>query len=356
MSVNISFEGRSIGENCATFFVADLSANHDGSLSRAIDLINLAAEAGADAAKFQNFSADTIVSNKGFEDLGKRTHQASWEKSVYQVYKEASLPLGWSAELKAACDEAHIVYFTTPYSLEIIDQVDPFVSLYKIGSGDINYNDLLLKVASKRKPIFLATGASDMREVLRAIRTIESEWLCPKIVVMQCNTNYTGATENFKYVNLRVIESYLREFPDYLVGLSDHTRSFSAVLGAVALGAKVVEKHFTDDQSRAGPDHLFSMTPRSWRAMVNATRDLEKMMGSKTKDVAANEKESRIVQRRCVRAARDIKAGEIILGEDLCVLRPAPPGSIEPLYLWEIIGNKAKTDISSGSYLTFNLI
>ena len=354
--MNIFFEGRSIGENRTTFFIADISANHDGNLLWAIDLIYEAAEAGADAAKFQNFQADTIVSNKGFDDLGKKTHQAAWKKSVYDVFEAASIPLDWIPTLKEACNKAGIVYFTTPYSLEIVDKVDPFVSLYKIGSGDINYTDLLLKIAAKHKPIFLATGASDMIDVLRAVRTIESEWRCPDLVVMQCNTNYTNSPDNFKYVNLRVIETYLEEFPNYIIGLSDHTPGHSAVLGAVALGAKVIEKHFTDDRSREGPDHAFSMMPDEWREMVKRTRELEFALGSRTKVVSENEKESKIVQRRCIRAARDIKAGEILSTSNLSVLRPAPPDSIEPSQLPKIIGKKVTINISSGTHLTYKSI
>src|SRR5262249_44313002 len=150
-----------------------ISANHDGDLDRARTLIRLAAGAGADAAKFQNFRASRIVSGAGFESLGEKTsHQAKWEKSVFQVYQEASLPWEWTGVLKDECDRAGIDYFSTPYDLEAVDMLDPYVSIFKVGSGDITWPEMLRKVAGKRKPVLLAAGASDIGEVQRAVAEI----------------------------------------------------------------------------------------------------------------------------------------------------------------------------------------
>ena len=163
---NISIEGRVIGAGHPTYFVADIAANHDGSLSRAKELIYMAAEAGADAAKFQHFEAATIVSEKGFRALGnKASHQASWKKSVYEVYEAASLNPDWSMELKHECEKAGITFFTSPYSLEIVDKIDQYVEAYKIGSGDITWLQIVTHIAKKNKPYIIATGASSLEDV-----------------------------------------------------------------------------------------------------------------------------------------------------------------------------------------------
>ena len=154
----ITLGRRKIGDASPTYFIADISANHDGKLERAKSLIRLVAEAGADAAKFQNFRAPSIVSRRGFADLGGQfSHQSRWKKSVYEVYEEASLPWAWTAALKAECDSAGIDYFSTPYDFEAVDMLDPYVEVFKIGSGDITWLEMLRYVAGKRKPVLLAT-------------------------------------------------------------------------------------------------------------------------------------------------------------------------------------------------------
>ena len=168
---------------------------------------------------------------------------------------------------------------------------------------------------------------------------------------MQCNTNYTGSLDNFNHIHLRVLTTYRTLFPDLILGLSDHTPGHATVLGAVALGARVIEKHFTDDPTRVGPDHPFSMTPSTWREMVDRTRELERALGSPDKFVADNEKETVIVQRRCLRAGRDIKAGEVFTREMIDVLRPATPGAILPYEIEAVIGCKARVDIPCGKEL-----
>lgn len=156
-----------------TYFIADIAANHDGDINRAKKLCLLAKESGADAVKFQHFKAQTIVSDKGFKDLGsQQSHQAEWEKSVYDVYNDASVPLDWTPELKSYCDEIGIDFFTTPYDLDYVDYLDNFVSRYKIGSGDITWHKMLHKVASKGKPVILATGASTIQEVIDAVNIL----------------------------------------------------------------------------------------------------------------------------------------------------------------------------------------
>ena len=347
----IKIGNRYIGIGDAPYFIADIGANHDGSLDKAFKLIELAKEAGADAAKFQNFKADQIVSKLGFESLGGQVgHQANWKKSVFEIYEEASISQDWTPLLKKKCVEVGIDYFTSPYDLESVDHVDPYVDLYKIGSGDITWLEIIKHIASKNKPILIATGASEMTDVVRAMNTIEA--CTDNVVLMQCNTNYTLDAEKYKHVNLNVLKTFSARFPNVILGLSDHTLGHATVLGAVALGAVFIEKHFTDSNENEGPDHKFAMNPKSWRKMVDNANILYHSLGDGIKTVELNENDAKIVQRRCLRAARDISKGEIITKEDFVVLRPAPKDSIEPYELDKLIGKIIIQDIKEGDHIT----
>lgn len=349
---HVQLGARWVGDEMPTYFIADISANHDGQLDRARLLIRLAKEAGADAAKFQNFRADRIVSCRGFEQLGNQVaHQARWKRSVFQVYEDATLPWEWTEELKRTCDEVGIDFFSTPYDFEAVDMLDRYVEFYKIGSGDITWPEMLEKVAGKGKPVLLATGAASIGEVQRAVGTIRA--INPHIVLMQCNTNYTGSIENFGYVHLNVLRAFREMYPDAVLGLSDHTPGHAAVLGAIALGARVVEKHFTDDTGREGPDHPFSMSPAAWRDMVDRARELELALGDADKRVQANEAQTVVVQRRCLRAARDLPIGATLTRGDLDVLRPAPAGSIAPWDVSTVIGKTLRHPVRQGEHLTW---
>jgi sialic acid synthase SpsE len=354
MTMEIMIGDRIVGENHPTYFIADIAANHDGSLERAKYLIHLAKQAGADAAKFQNFRAPKIVSDFGFRSMSdQKSHQARWKKSVFEVYKDASIPFEWTPELKAVCDEVGIDYFSSPYDFDAIDMLDPYVPAYKIGSGEIDWIEPLERMAGKGKPVLLATGASTIGEVQKAVHTILK--INPQLVLLQCNTNYTASPENFNHINLRVLNTYHSMFPALVLGLSDHTPGHATVLGAVALGARVIEKHFTDDNLREGPDHPFAMDPEAWEDMVKNTRQLERAMGTADKFIEKNEVETSVIQRRCLRAARDIKSGEVLTRAMIDVLRPATPGAIKPDQVGVLIGTKAIVDIPSGKELRWTM-
>ena len=343
-----------VGDGEPVYFIADIGANHHGELNRAKELIQLAKDAGANAVKFQNFQAPSIVSKYGFETLGAQlSHQSKWNKSVYEIYQDASLPWDWTSELKAVCNQVGVDYFSSPYDPEAVDMLDPYVSVYKIGSGDITWPEILLKIAGKGKPVILATGASEIDDVERAVEIITS--VNDKLVLMQCNTNYTGSIENFKHLHLKVLKTYSEMFPDIVLGLSDHTPGHSAVLGAIALGARVIEKHFTDDNQRNGPDHPFAMNPTSWCEMINHSRELECALGSPNKFVADNERDTVIVQRRCLRARVDLKAGAVIEREMIDILRPAPLNAIYPYDLDRVIGSILTSNVKAGDYLTWQM-
>jgi len=336
---------RKISIDSPVYFIADIGANHDGDIERAKELIWLAAESGANAAKFQHFAAETIVSDFGFKALGgKLAYQQKWEKSVFEVYKDASLDMSWTEILLKTCNEAKLDFFTSPYSLQIVDEVDHFVPAYKIGSGDITFTEIISHIARKQKPVLLSTGASTLSDVERAIDSILRYNL--NIVLMQCNSNYTGDVANSKYINLEVINTYKRKYPQMVLGLSDHTSGDSTVLAAIALGARVIEKHFTDDNKRKGPDHYFAINPSSWEIMVKKSRELEASLGSGIKEIEENEQESVVLQRRSLCTTQDLPANHILREGDLTALRPAPMNSYEPYRKSELVGKtliKSKT-------------
>ena len=347
----LTIDDKRIGEDHPTYFIADIAANHDGDLGRAKELIYLAKEAGADAAKFQHFKAETIVSDHGFKLLGEQqSHQSKWKKSVFEVYKNASVSTDWTQALKETCDKAGITFFTSPYDFDLVDHIDPFVPAYKIGSGDITWIDMVKRIASKGKPYILATGASTMDDVYRAV-AVGLE-INTKLALLQCNTNYTGSLDNMRFVQLNVLKSYRVMFPKMILGLSDHTPGHATVLGAVAIGARVIEKHFTDDISRVGPDHAFSMDPRSWKDMVDRTRELEASLGCGIKKVEDNEQQTIILQRRAVRAISDLPRDHIINAQDLIVLRPCPPGAVLPYEAVNLIGKKLRQTKKAGEHFT----
>ena len=338
----ISNEGR-------PYFIADIAANHDGNLSRAYKLIELAKESGADVAKFQNFKAQTIVSKWAFDAMPKQTHQAKWNKSVYEVYDDASISDEWTAKLKEKCDEIGIEYMTSPYDFDAIDSVDRYVNAYKVGSGDITWLEIIEYMAKKGKPILLATGAASIEEVKAAMACVEK--YTKDIVLMQCNTNYTASDENFKHINLNVLKTYRQLFPDCVLGLSDHTFGHSTVVGAIALGARVIEKHFTDDNGREGPDHKFAMNPTTWKNMVKASNEVWEALGDGVKKVEANEMNSRIVQQRSLFVKKEMKAGDILKRENIIPLRPIMTDGIKPDDLDSIVGKKLCRDIRTGNYI-----
>jgi sialic acid synthase SpsE len=347
----IKFGNRLIGQGEPLYFIADVGANHDGDINKAFKLIELAKEAGADAAKFQNFQAEKIVSKFGFENLGTRlSHQSTWKKSVFEVYQDASISLDWTPLLKAKCDEVGIDFFTSPYDFQSVDAVDPYVDLYKIGSGDITWIEIIEYISKKNKPVLIATGASEMTDVIRAMNAIEA--ITDDVVLMQCNTNYTVDKDKYKYVNLNVLKHFAQRFPNAILGLSDHTLGHATVLGAVSLGALVIEKHFTDCNDNEGPDHKFAMNPKTWRTMVDNANEVYYALGDGIKRVEENEEKSLIVQRRSLRASIDLPIGQVIKKNDLEALRPIPADGFAPYQIEELIGKKLIKSLVKGEHIT----
>lgn len=344
-SQEIKIGSRLIGPGHPTYVIAEIGANFDHDISKAKELILAAKEAGADCAKFQSFLADKIVSGKGFASMQLKGVHGSWGRSVEDVFKDAEFPRAWHKEIADYCREIGIDFSSAPYDFEAVDllmELDvPFI---KIGSGEITWPATLEYIAKKGKPVFLATGDSTLAEVDEAVRVIESTGN-HNLVLMQCITNYPSRIEN---ANINVLKTYESAF-NVLTGYSDHAPGDVVPLGAVALGARVIEKHFTLSKVDKGPDHPHSMEPAELKAMVQRIRNMEAALGSTRKQVVDEESETVIVQRRGLYAARDLAAGETLTLDDIVELRPAL--GILPKFKTVIAGHKIKTARTKGEPL-----
>jgi len=334
---------RWIGTDEQVYIIAEIGSNFDASMERAKMLIDLARNCGADAVKFQCFASDKIISKEGFEGL-RMGFQAKWEKSVYEVYKSAEFHREWHDELFHYANNKGLHFLCSPYDKEAVDIIDRLgVPAFKIGSGDITWHEMLKYIAEKGKPIILSTGASTIAEIDEALKAIRSKGN-DDIILLQCVTNYPS---HFEYANIQAMKVMGKMF-DVLVGYSDHTLGSVVPLGSVALGACIIEKHFTDDKTRTGPDHPFAMDGKEFKEMVDGIRALEKALGSPVKNLYEDEKETVILQRRCLRAARDIPKNSKIKDNMIDVLRPLAKDGLSPKYKEFIIGRKVKRDVRKG--------
>lgn len=335
----IKFRDRLVGSNHPAYIIAEIGANFDGNLEKAMQLCLAAKNAGADCAKFQSFISEKIVSAKGFEKMTLKGVHGTWGRPVSEVFKDAEFPREWHKIISDYCKSIDIHFSTSPYDFEAVDlcmELDvPFI---KIGSGEITWLEMIKKIASTQKPIILATGDATLSEIDDAIRTIEATGN-KQVILLQCITNYPSMIES---ANINVLKTYQNAF-DILTGYSDHSKGDVVILGSIALGGCVVEKHFTINKNDIGPDHPHSMDVEEMSNMVKNIRNLELAMGSTRKFVVEEEQETVFVQRRGLYANRDINAGEEIREEDIVALRPAL--GILPKYKDIIVGKIAKTNI-----------
>ncbi len=338
----IKIGNREIGPGHPTYFIAEIGGNFDGSIEKAKRLIDAAKAAGADCAKFQTFTADTIVSEGGFSKMTLHGVHGSWGRTVSEVFKDVEFPMEWHQEIAEYCKQVGIDFSTSPYFKEAVDLcADMNLPFIKIGSGEITWLEMIEYIAKKGLPIMLATGDATMSEIDEAVRTIEATGN-KNLVLMQCITNYPSKIES---ANVNVLKTYQDAF-GCLTGYSDHSPGHVVALASVVLGGSVIEKHFTLDKTDKGPDHPHSMEPDEFKFMVDSIREVERAMGSTRKEVVEEEAETVYVQRRCLYAKRDLKVGQEITEEDIDVLRPAL--GIPPKYRKTIIGKHLNKDIPKG--------
>jgi N-acetylneuraminate synthase len=333
---------RLVGEGQPALVIADIGANFDGSFDKAKELAHAVKEAGGDVAKVQSFLAPRIVSGKGFGRMQLKGVHGTWNKPVEEVFREAEFPREWHEGFIEYCRSIGIIGTSSPYDFEAVDLLDSLdVDFFKIGSGDITWLEMLKYIAEKGKPMALATGASTLAEVDQAIRTIE-ETGNRDLILMQCITNYPSKVAS---ANLNVLKTYQSAY-NIITGYSDHSPGDVVVLGAIALGAKVIEKHFTLDKTAEGPDHPHSMDPSEFGTMMKRIRLLEGAMGSTRKAVVPEESETVIVQRRGLYANSEIQEGQVITLQDVVELRPAL--GITPQFKSAVVGRAARQRIGCG--------
>lgn len=336
----MKIRGREIGGNAPAYIIAEMSANHAGSLERAKEIIHAAKEAGADCIKIQTYMPDTITIDCDNEYF--HIHNGTWEgENLYQLYGKAFTPWEWQEELKVEAERVGIDFFSTPFDCTAVDFLEELgVEFYKIASFELVDIPLIEYVASKGKPIIMSTGMSTLAEIDDAVTAIRKQGN-DQIALLRCASAYPAITDE---MNLMTMKN-MGEVFGVPVGLSDHSMGSVGAVTAVALGAKIIEKHFCLDRSIENPDSSFSMNPEEFAQMVKDIRQAEKAIGTVKYGVTEQEK-SNIVFRKSIFAVKDIKKGEELTSENIRVIRPGY--GLEPKYYKEILGQRALHDINKG--------
>jgi N,N'-diacetyllegionaminate synthase len=324
-----------------TLIIAEAGVNHNGTIELAKQLIEAAANAGADFVKFQTFKAGTLVSKSAKKAEYQQNNLNDGDDSQYAMLKKLELSEAMHLELITHCEKCGIQFLSTGFDKESIDFLDSLnIPFYKIPSGEITNKPYLQHIARKKRPVVMSTGMANMEEIKAALAVLTENGV-PKnqITVLHCNTEYPTPMED---VNLKAME-HIRNELGVKVGYSDHTVGIEVPIAAVAIGATVIEKHFTLDRNLSGPDHKASMEPNELKAMVSAIRNIEKAIsGSGIKEPSRSEIKNIEIARKSILAAKTIIKGEPFTEENLTVKRPG--NGISPMQWNEVIGQKAKRD------------
>jgi len=344
----VKISNKVVGPQQPVFVIAEAGVNHNGDLKMARELIDVAVAAGADAVKFQTFHADRLVT----ADAPKAQYQVETTgagESQLEMLRRLELAPEAHRELQSYCREREIVFLSTPFDEEAADFLDELgVPAFKISSGDLTNSPLLEHVAAKGKPVILSTGMSDLAELIEAVSVLNSAG-CENPVLLHCVSNYPA---NAAEVNLRAMQTIRAAF-DVPVGFSDHTEGIDVALAAVALGACVIEKHFTLDRSLPGPDHLASLEPAALRQLVTSIRRIESALGDGKKTPSASEMETAKVARRSLVAAQEIAAGATLEREMVALRRPGT--GLTPSELPALLGRRAARAIAPGTLLSLEM-
>lgn len=345
----MEINSRKIGPGFPVYIVAELSANHRQDFDEAVKLIEAAKEAGADAVKLQTYTPDTMTirSDRPEFQIGGGT---LWDgKTLHNLYGEAYTPWEWQPKLKKVADDLGIELFSTPFDKTAVDFLEEMgVPAYKVASFEIVDIPLVEYIASKGKPIIMSTGMATLEEVDEAVRAARNAGVM-QIALLKCTSAYPAPAEE---MNLRTIP-HLAEVFELPVGLSDHTLDIAIPVAAVAMGACIIEKHFTLSRNVPSPDSPFSLEPQEFKAMVEAIRTTEKALGEVRYGVSEQEAKS-LIFRRSLFAVKDIKAGEELTEENVRSIRPGH--GLHPRYLKDILGRRATQDIQQGTPLNWKSI
>ncbi|MFH1562471.1 MAG: N-acetylneuraminate synthase [Nitrospirota bacterium] len=338
----IKIGNRLVGEGEPCFVIAEAGSNHNRDFNQALKLIDVAVEAEADAVKFQTYSAEKLYSRKTPGKEGK--------ESILDLIKRIEMPREWHKDLADYCAEKEIIFLSTPFDLQAVDELEEVgILAYKIASFEITHLPLLEYAAKTGKPIILSTGMANLADIETALEVIYKQGN-ENVILLHCVVNYPARYED---LNLRAMETMRQAF-QLPVGFSDHTLEITSDIAAVALGACVIEKHFTLDRKLSGPDHPFALEPDELKAMVQSIRDTEKALGSPVKRQTKAEEEIFQSGRRGLVAACPIPEGTIITKEMIEVKRP---GYGIPTKLMDVvIGREAKKDIEEDDILTWEMV
>ena len=343
----VKIEDRLVGDREAVFIVAEAGVNHNGDVDLGKKLIDVAKYAEADAVKFQAFKAENVVT-KYAEKASYQKETTGPNKSQYNMIKRLELTDEEFKELYNYAKKNNIIFLSSAFDKESVDLLDNLgAPAFKVASGEITNFPLLRYIAEKKKPIILSTGMSTICEIEEALGVIREKGV-EDIVLLHCVTSYPAKIEN---VNLRVIEALRHKFK-LPVGFSDHTLGITIPIAAAALGAVLVEKHFTLDRTLPGPDHRASLEPDELKDMIRAIRDVEKALGDGIKKPTKGEDRIKKVVRRSIVAKMEIPKGTVITEDMLDLKRPGV--GVEPKYLNDIIGKRAKKDIKPDELITFD--
>lgn len=337
-----------IGSHEPVFVIAEAGVNHNGDLTMARSLIDVAVDAGADAVKFQTFHADRIATAEA-PKAGYQLQTTGEAESQFEMLRRLELSADAHRELRSFCDKRGIIFLSTPFDELAADFLDELsVPAFKISSGDLTNSPLLEHVARKGKPVILSTGMATLEEVIEAVTVLRAAG-CEDPILLHCVSNYPA---NPADVNLRAMQTMQASF-DVPVGFSDHTEGIEVALAAVALGASVIEKHFTLDRGLPGPDHRASLEPPELSKLIQGIRKVEEALGDGRKVPAASELDTAKVARRSLVAARDIPAGTTIDHKMIVLKRPGT--GLSPSMLGTLLGRRARGNIASGSLLSLEM-
>ncbi len=349
MQNQIKIGKRTVGPQGPCFIIAEAGVNHNGDTTLAKKLVDVAVEAGADAVKFQTFKTENVVTPNAEKAEYQKTTTGAAE-SQYEMIKKLELSEDDFWELSEYAEDAGIIFLSTPFDEESVDLLDLIeVPAFKISSGEITNFPLLKKVAQKSKPIILSTGMTTLGEVEEALNYLKKHG-AEEIVLLHCTTSYPAPITS---VNLRAMETLRCAF-QVPVGYSDHTEGMTIPIAAAAMGACVIEKHFTLDRTLPGPDHQASLEPLELATMVKAVRDVELARGNGMKSPTKEEEAIKRVARRSIIAKRDICIGDVLTEEDLAIKRPGT--GVEPRYFDSVVRKKARVTIQKDQVIQWDMI
>lgn len=332
-----------------TLIIAEAGVNHNGDMALAKQLIDVAAEAGADIVKFQTFKAEKLVTKSAEKADYQKANLTDSDDNQFLMLKKLELDLPSHKLLMEHCQARNIQFLSTPFDIESVGLLDKLgLDIFKIPSGEITNKPLLENIAAYNKQVILSTGMANLGEIEDALEVLVKAGTDKKnITVLHCNTEYPTPFED---VNLRAMNTIAQAF-EVQVGYSDHTLGIEVPIAAVARGAKVIEKHFTLDRNLEGPDHKASLEPQELKAMVSAIRNIDKALGSTIKTPSPSEQKNKEIARKSIHLAKNLKQGHILTAQDLVMKRPAK--GISPMEIAQVIGKKINRALSEDHLLTY---